>query len=490
MRLATTKPATAKKHILKTILLKQRKAALSALVDVWCAAEVAFAVCHAVRAHQLIKKPTDLALARPPPGEEFELAQQLAEQLRAAAAATNSTVAEELALWFVRDYKEHGGLLPAAASEMTRDDVEAWICYATTHKEPHEMERHERDALLKPLEALLPKDSLSPRRCRSGSDARYGRIRPIRLTMDPVRCSHRPLISYAVTHLGIKVAETAALWTRGFIHHGGGKVTYWRRAARPEREGAKQIPVCLLHGMGVGIVPYLGLVDLWLADEPGREVFLFEFHSISLRVAPTSPPSAEETVRIIADALASYGWEKAHFVGHSYGSSVLAWLVKMSSVVAAATFCDPICFLLGKADVAYGFSYRTPQTLLDCLVKYFVAEELHVAITLHRHFFGRHNCLPVSALEGVPFAVVLSEDDSIVPSKAVAAHLKAEAPETCVEVTILKGHSHAQFIVDAAARQTIHAAFRKADKKRHEEEERMEVASTKVRSLLGIAHAC
>ena len=35
------------------------------------------------------------------------------------------------------------------------------------------------------------------------------------------------------------------------------------------------------------------------------------------------------------------------------------------------------------------------------------------------------------------------------------------------------------------------ASFNKAkEKKRHEEEERMEVASTKVRSLLGIAHAC
>ena len=46
------------------------------------------------------------------------------------------------------------------------------------------------------------------------------------------------------------------------------------------------------------------------------------------------------------------GYEVAHFVGHSFGTAVLAWIArKQPSRVASLAFLDPICFLLYRPTV-------------------------------------------------------------------------------------------------------------------------------------------
>lgn len=50
----------------------------------------------------------------------------------------------------------------------------------------------------------------------------------------------------------------------------------------------------------------------------------------------------------------SVGSSGAHFIGHSFGTIVLAWLVnKRPDLVKHATFLDPVCFLLMKPDIRY-----------------------------------------------------------------------------------------------------------------------------------------
>ena len=56
-----------------------------------------------------------------------------------------------------------------------------------------------------------------------------------------------------------------------------------------------------------------------------------------------------------------------------------------------------------------------------------------------------HNVLCPTLLESVPTLVVLSEDDIIVPSAAVARHM-LQFPSPTTEVMVLEGHAHAQFI--------------------------------------------
>jgi pimeloyl-ACP methyl ester carboxylesterase len=101
-------------------------------------------------------------------------------------------------------------------------------------------------------------------------------------------------------------------------------------------------------------------------------------------------PSQSEMVVVTRDMLHAWGVTRASFIGHSFGSIVVAWMAKSPDtreMVGSTTFIDPVCFLLCKHDVAYNFLYREPTTLMQLIIHYFAARELHIAYALSRHFF-------------------------------------------------------------------------------------------------------
>jgi len=159
----------------------------------------------------------------------------------------------------------------------------------------------------------------------------------------------------------------------------------------------------------------------------------------------------------------------AHFIGHSFGSVVMAWVTKQSpELIRRATYLDPVVFLLCKSDVAYNFVYRVPQTATENLMQYFVARELYIAHSLGRNFVW-HECIlwpedlttyPEGAL------VFLSGQDSIVPAHSVRRYLECvKAPTTPgspsspssqrvpaggrLDVLFYEDLGHAQFLLSA-----------------------------------------
>jgi pimeloyl-ACP methyl ester carboxylesterase len=116
----------------------------------------------------------------------------------------------------------------------------------------------------------------------------------------------------------------------------------------------------------------------------------------------------------------------AHFIGHSFGTVVCAWVVRQApEMVAAVTLIDPIPFLLNKADVCYNFMYREAQSAWDVVVRYMVATELYTSYFLSRCFVWHENILWPDDLDGIPTTVVLSGCDQIVPSYAIRRFLEA-----------------------------------------------------------------
>merc|ERR1712048_1173193 len=148
--------------------------------------------------------------------------------------------------------------------------------------------------------------------------------------------------------------------------------------------------------------------------------------NIAMRIREDAPSMAE-TVACISDMLDSWDVPAAHFTGHSFGSVVLSWMVSQApSRILALTFMDPVCFMLAKPDVAYNFMYRKPASPTQLLLYYFVSKELYIAHSLARNFFW-HQCIlwPEQLPAGVPTLVVLSGNDSIVPTHSVRRYLAA-----------------------------------------------------------------
>jgi pimeloyl-ACP methyl ester carboxylesterase len=219
--------------------------------------------------------------------------------------------------------------------------------------------------------------------------------------------------------------------------------------------------------MGVGAVSYLRFIDCLTAAFPARALLLIEMDYICMRLPLRAHvPSPEATVAGLRGVLAAVGAESAHWMGHSFGTIVLSWLLRLAPprCLAACTFVDPIPFLLFKSNVAVHFVYRPPSSAVDRLVRYFVAEELGISTMLHRHFSWTHNLLDPRLLDGVPTAVVLSERDAYVPSAAIARHLAHRAPE--VLVVTLEGYLHSEFCFSAQGPARVAAAVVDADGRR------------------------
>ena len=115
-----------------------------------------------------------------------------------------------------------------------------------------------------------------------------------------------------------------------------------------ENEEIKNVPIVFCHGIGVGLIFYMTLIDELM--KLGRPLILPEIPYVSGFRPWQSPnavlPPAAVTSSLMS-ILACHGHERAAFLGHSYGTSYLSFMCKYApSAVAALLFLDPVCFCL------------------------------------------------------------------------------------------------------------------------------------------------
>ena len=143
---------------------------------------------------------------------------------------------------------------------------------------------------------------------------------------------------------------------------------------------------------------------------------VLELPFVSQRISAGRAPPPRATVRAIEAAMRRHGIATATFVGHSLGSVYLSWVAKLRPDLASSfVFIDPIVFLLHHVKVAHSFLYETPRGATAIVENYFVKSEQRIVSYFHREFFWYKNLLLADQLRGIPTAVVLSQEDSIVP---------------------------------------------------------------------------
>ena len=155
---------------------------------------------------------------------------------------------------------------------------------------------------------------------------------------------------------------------------------------------------------------------------------------------------------------------QACFIGHSFGSIVMTWLVVNDpQIVGSMLLLDPVSVMLQEPDIAHNFLYREPEqgSVVQAFFKYFVATELHIANTLHRHFWWFENVLwlddlPERLRRPETFKVMLAGGDEIVNVPLVTEHLKTWRPAgakgkadtaMAVELVIKPDLDHAEVVV-------------------------------------------
>mmetsp|Transcript_93494 Transcript_93494/g.204715 ORF Transcript_93494/g.204715 Transcript_93494/m.204715 type:complete len:724 (+) Transcript_93494:57-2228(+) len=309
-----------------------------------------------------------------------------------------------------------------------------------------------------------------------------------RLKNDPFPALHRPLLGYFCTAMLLPAFGSRSLIGLGFRNYRAGSTEYWFRPPnpssdwfantgchRPTSQWKSRQPLVFLHGIGVGPTMCLSFVDR-LTRDMGQEhpIFLVDTAAVSMRFSEDVPTGREVTSNIV-DMLEVWGFKSAHFVGHSFGSFLIAWMVRYQrSYVTRCTFVDPVCFLLLKVfkdgSELQQVRKETRMDTMEMIIKYFVLTELFVCNFVCRCFFWEESQLDFQDLEDLPTLVVLESEDAIVPTHSVyrliladrarrrsktgpaasaSAHMEKVAEiESKLQIEWIEGHPHAGFLVD------------------------------------------
>jgi len=300
----------------------------------------------------------------------------------------------------------------------------------------------------------------------------------MRSTIEPLRFWHKPLVFYAFTQGLFGLHLQREMKKMGFTSHtkGGFRYFSFRRSenrAEAGAAGAGAGPIVFWHGVG-GLAAYLPLAKGLISM--GRDVVCVEMPYVSLHVSPRVP-SIDDHVELFEDIMGSLGYApgrgKAVLVGHSWGTNVVTWLVKAlgKERVETAVFLDPVCLMLHLKDITANWVYaktaadatQAPLVSVSSLVS-LVKTELFVVNTLQRHLVWFRNLLLASDLQdlGVHSMVVVSENDHIVPSDEVLAHVEghnqecaSRGVESVISATKLRGVDHGGLVFDERYRTEV-----------------------------------
>ena len=180
---------------------------------------------------------------------------------------------------------------------------------------------------------------------------------------------------------------------------------------------------CLfIHGIGIGLVAYIPLIDRLL--QLGRPILLPEIPYVSGFRPWQSPNSVLPPAVVcstLTDMLATHGYLRGAFCGHSYGSSWCSYMCKYApSTIAAVCFLDPICFCLHIPRLTKMFVYHRPD---PGTISYMVRTDVIVNWTIQRSFPWSWIVFFYEQIH-VPCSVFLSDLDMLVPAEKVETYLR------------------------------------------------------------------
>lgn len=234
-----------------------------------------------------------------------------------------------------------------------------------------------------------------------------------------------------VTDVGLRVM----MRMRGFRRLRVGPVSYYyhpgKSAAdesgtfRKENDDRDRVPIVFCHGIGVGHIFYMTLIDELL--DLGHPLILPEIPYVNGFRPWQSPhcvlPPAAVTSSLMS-ILACHGFSRAAFLGHSYGTSWVSFMCKYApSTVAAILFLDPICFCLHCPRLTKNFVYHRAD---PGSTSHMIRTDVNINWTIQRGFPWARISLFTEQIPCVPCAIFLSELDALVPTREVEKYLRSK----------------------------------------------------------------
>ncbi|CAF0812700.1 unnamed protein product [Rotaria sp. Silwood1] len=276
--------------------------------------------------------------------------------------------------------------------DIDRQSLIGWLAYAFYSKELQELNDEEYEE----IHTLIQKIEIDYQLKITDNEVNNTSSH-MKHILDPVRVIFRPLVFYFVTDTLLNgILSSSIFYLRGyhFIHIGHLSLwTYHDDTCSVEDE---EDPIIFFHGIGAGLLMYQPFISRIHKEFSRRHrIILISMRCICMRYPSLKDiPNMYETVDSIQLIFDYYRLKKAIFIGHSYGTACLSWIVqKCPQYISRLIFLDPICFALFEPYVVYNFVYRIPYQLGHLYMYYFVCRELGISYVISRHFWWTQNNL-------------------------------------------------------------------------------------------------
>ena len=323
--------------------------------------------------------------------------------------------------WFLRWFRPAHRSSPAFTIEdIRRDNLEEWIAWAAFDRTLEcvngcRVSAADCAQLANLVEKILGRNFLP---------GRNAEITSIRLTLDPIYATHRPIVYYAAIEV-LHALGTIGVSLLGYRRREINGQTFLYRGPLDASLSKQMAPIIFCHGLGIGFLHYLRV----LMHLPSS-VYLIESPNITMTLGAETQRSIADTQALVSAMLKADGHASACIVAHSFGTIIPSWLLNskdeaVRALVESVVLVDPISLLLFDPTVAFNFVHRHPANSVEMMMSYFVSQELYIAHTLARCFSWSDAVL---FLDDVPshvrIQVLLSGADAIVPARLVRAYVE------------------------------------------------------------------
>lgn len=347
----------------------------------------------------------------------------------------------------------------------------------------------------------------------------------MRFNCEPLRYRHKPILFYGIIH-SIGFLLHKVLEVNGFKYvpavNSKKDLAYWYRLPEPQVSSTDRMntddnddttttttmdpPLVFAHGIG-GLAFCYKLIDDLLHDKTVKDktpIILMDLPHISLRIHDDIPQikSQVESICKIIDNVVSRGSgsggeaqaqgqgskspNKATFVGHSFGTLLLSWMVQSNPErVAGCVFLDPICFNLHLKDILFNFHMQRVDERVQAGKEWnnplamgslidLAGTEMHTNTATLRQFSWASNSLWPEDLKknDIPATIILTENDAIVPTAAVEElfsdfNSKNRKTDQSPLVNTFKGVDHGEmFMIESLRKDTARMVLNMMEKSR------------------------
>ena len=209
---------------------------------------------------------------------------------------------------------------------------------------------------------------------RAGMTLPEGRAqaKSIRLQLDPVRATSRPLAKYLVTAFFNVLLQQRAE-RAGFVKYDEADLEYLIRIPQGWVSGKEETaPTVFIHGLGMGLAQYAALVSYFEQHPSVRKrplVLLIQPHLSMSFFHPLhrKPPNKESMNKGLRALVARWGFadDGITVISHSNGTIVASWLLKdCPDLVKRSCFVDPVTFCRRFFLFLFSFLSR-PRMFID-----------------------------------------------------------------------------------------------------------------------------